>query len=277
MLRALAIFAAVVAFAPEAALADGRVRGPVGLSIFPPLEIFHGKDTTVVGASVNVFYGRSRAVYGVELGLVNTVREDVGLLQVAVLVNQAGGGCYGVCAAGLGNMHGKVVGAQLGLFGNDAGSIPFGFQVGLLNVIRRDAGLAVQIGVANTNNRRLEDILAAMSAKKGDVITVHLFAGAQRGLQIGMVNTSDDYRGLRLGLLFNGGKHGKGIALAALGNVQDSWTGIQAGLWNHAGTMRGLQVGVINTARVLKGVQIGAINVATKNALPFTILVNVGF
>ncbi len=260
------------------ARADKKPKPPIrllGVSIVPPLALFHDKDTVIAGASVNLIYGRSRAVYGVEIGLFNQVDEDVGVLQLGGVANIAGGGCYGVCAAGLLNFHGKLSGAQLALFGNDAGSVSYGVQIGFLNAVRRRAGFVLQLGVINFNNRRLQDMIAALGAKKGDVIVVQRFRGRQRGVQLGVGNGSENYRGLQVGL-FNIATEGKGVQLGAF-NISQRYKGVQLGGWNHATTMRGLQIGLVNTARSLKGVQLGIINVATGNRLPVTVLVNAGF
>ncbi len=265
---------ALLLTSPARAEEKKRKIRPLGISVFPPLALFNSTDTVIIGPSINLIYGHSRAVYGVEVGVVNRVEKDVGLLQLGGLANIVGGGCYGICAAGLLNLHGKLNGAQLALFGNDAGSAGFGIQVGLLNAVRRNGDLVIQVGMINFNNRRVEDMAAALGAQEGDVITIQRFRGKQRGIQIGIANGSEDYRGIQFGFV-NLAK-GKGVQIGVI-NISDRYAGVQAGAWNHATKMHGLQIGFVNTARSLKGVQLGIINVATKNKLPFTVIINAGF
>lgn len=271
---AAAVVLAIALHLPARAEADREYR-PLGISLIHPVALFHGRDTVIVGASVNLIYGRARAVYGIELGLVNRVTEDVGVLQVAGFYNEVGGGCYGICAAGFINLHGRVGGAQLSLLGNDAGSASFALQVGLINVVRRDGGLVLQFGLSNVNNRRLEDIAKLMGRKQGEYVTIEKHYGTQRGLQLGVANGSDSFRGLQLGL-FNITADGEGLQAGGF-NLSEGYGGIQLGAFNYARRMHGLQLGVINIAKVLKGVQIGAINIATSNKIPVMVLVNAGF
>jgi len=270
-----ALVLASVGLSSPARADDKPKYRPLGVALVEPAALFGGSDTVIIGPSVNIIYGRHRAVYGVELGLVNIVDRAVGPLQIGVFANAGDGRCVGICAAGLINLHGGLIGVQASIFGNEAGSVPFGVQAGLFNVVREDADFALQIGLLNFNNRRLADIMAAFGAKEGDVVTMHIHGGTQRGIQLGVANGSDDYRGFQLGL-FNIAKRGKGIQVSGF-NISERYSGVQVGAWNHATHMHGLQLGLVNTARVLEGVQIGAINVATHNKLPVTILVNAGF
>jgi hypothetical protein len=52
-----------------------------------------------------------------------------------------------------------------------------------------------------------------------------------RGIQLGILNSAIDMRGVQCGLLWNDAKHAKGI---------------QVGMLNTAQTMTGIQIGIVN-------------------------------
>lgn len=265
LLRSIALAAVMtLAFAGTARADEPHVR-PFEISLIPPVNVWHVKPKIIVGVSVNLLYGRSQAVAGVEVGVVNREDGGVGLLQVGA-INVAGGGCYGVCAGAFGQYHGNLGGLQLSPFFNGARDVRAGIQVGFWNFIRRDAGFAVQIGGLNGNNRLVFGTTRIIDH------------GRQRGIQLGVGNAAEDYRGLQVGLFNADYLQLRGVAISVFINfVGGPMRGGQVGFANYADEVHGVQIGVINVTHRLHGVQIGAINVATKSKLPFTVLLNVGF
>ena len=69
--------------------------------------------------------------------------------------------------------------------------------------------------------------------------------GERKGLSIGMVNYTDAYTGLQLGIYNTAGS---------------SITGVQAGIINQAKYIKGVQIGLINRCEANYGAQIGLIN-----------------
>ncbi len=64
---------------------------------------------------------------------------------------------------------------------------------------------------------------------------------------------------------------------AGLWNEAGSLRGVQGGLVNIVGQMQGVQIGIINRAEELYGFQIGLVNVIRDAEVPFCPIVNIGF
>lgn len=159
-----------------------RAQGisPLGISIFPAAEI-PSRDWDVVFLRVNVFVGRHREVYGVDVGAIGNETEGVFVgIQSAGLYNRIGSSEGAFQLAGILNRSaGDFVGLQAALAANITDGTMTGFQLGLVNRAARLDGL--QIGLFNI-------------AETGSGVQIGLWNSAQslEGLQIGFGNYNAD-------------------------------------------------------------------------------------
>ena len=151
---------------------------PFALSIVPGVS-FPPEDWSVVGLRFNLFAGRHRDVWGIDVGglgneltgaltglqgagIWNRVGEAPAAIQAAGIANLCERDFSGVQAAGVYNWTGEeFTGVQVGLLNRTGGLTGVqaglynaadhgaGLQIGLLNTARALSG--VQIGVANVN------------------------------------------------------------------------------------------------------------------------------
>ncbi|MBZ0119917.1 MAG: hypothetical protein K8H88_23210 [Sandaracinaceae bacterium] len=135
ILSALALVLLLLTGAPHArAQSDPDVVTPADIALVSPIHIVHGDRKLIAGLSLNLLYGQTWRMYGLEigavnheldaqvglqLGLVNVVEGDQAILQIGALVNVVGRsangiqlsglwnhaqhGCRGLCLSGLGN------------------------------------------------------------------------------------------------------------------------------------------------------------------------------
>jgi len=101
---------------------------PVQVSIFTPYACPPGLNT-VRGARLNLIYGDTMNVYGLDCGLIQRASNNVDALQVGA-VNITGRTGPFQCALILNNSD-KMTGLQIGLF-NFTGELS-GLQIGLIN------------------------------------------------------------------------------------------------------------------------------------------------
>lgn len=213
---------------------------PIEIDLASPLQLPQWSPCTpwrVWGIRLDLIFGRSFCVYGIDAGIsgntltdvygiegtfFNLVGGDVGGIQLGAIANsvrgdvggiQLGGaanwvrGQFGGIQAALVNVDGAFGGGQLGAFNWNSG-ICYGFQAGVGNVNVNEY-LGVSVGVVNLTTR-------------------------MHGLQFGFVNEIDE--------------------------IGD-----------------GVQIGVINGAKEFKGVQIGLFNVIQNSELPIMTIVNAHF
>ena len=143
LLLGLVLVAAVLMAAP--AFAQNK---PVQLALVTPIQIFP-EETPIVGLRLNLLYGRSVTVSGLDLGLVNHTTTGlskgwqtglVGLNDADFLgfqdctVNVTKGRCEGF-QWGMVNYAGEMSGFQLG-FVNYAMTMK-GLQIGIVNIIKQ--------------------------------------------------------------------------------------------------------------------------------------------
>ena len=99
------------------------------------------------------------------------------------------------------------------------------------------------------------------------------------GIQINILrnDVKDRAAGFQIGL-YNSVGSGEMIGLqAGLWNEANAFRGIQAGLVNLGGEVQGLQVGLINRCETMYGYQVGLINVIRDAELQFFPIVNIGW
>lgn len=113
------------------------------------------------------------------------------------------------------------------------------------------------------------------------------------GIDVGLWGRSQYFEGIQVNILRNDVKdYGSGIQVGFYNSIgRADLLGIQAGLWNEAGSLRGVQaglvnlvgdgsgvqVGIINRAEEFYGFQLGLINIIRDAELQFCPLVNIGF
>ena len=87
------------------------------------------------------------------------------------------------------------------------------------------------------------------------------------GLTVSLVNYSDTYKGVALGIINVNNTSYVGWQQGFINVAQDEFKGFQsAGLLNYSKTMTGLQLGLINYTENLHGVHIGLANIAMNNS-----------
>ena len=147
----------------EEGIPPGAGTTPFAFAIVPGVSI-PPEDWSVVGLRINLFAGRHRDVWGVDIGglgneltgnltglqgagLWNRIGEAPAAIQSAGLANLCERDFRGVQTAGIYNWTGEeFIGIQVGLL-NRAGGLT-GLQAGLYNAADHGAGL--QIGLVNT-------------------------------------------------------------------------------------------------------------------------------
>jgi hypothetical protein len=204
---------------------------------------------------------------GIHAGLVNTVVEGRGLLQV-----------------GAGNVATREMnGVMIGLIGNHVQRDFNGLQIGLANynnVLQSETGRQeVGNGLAKVTIESTWWSGTTQGVQLGVVINT---ADKLDGLQIGATNLSRGrLRGVQVGVFNVGGvapdsAASSGVQLSGL-NMSGDFAGLQLGGVNGGRDVTGVQFGLINIARRLNGgVQVGAINIAWKQKIPVTVLFNAG-
>lgn len=183
-------------------------NAPFQASLVPGLGTHGSLSGQVVNSvSLNLAGGYNAGVNGVEVGLFNLDKSDVKSFQLGVLFNTVGGSVKGVQIGGLfnqvftninalqiagafNNVEGDVKGIQAALGFNNARKLN-GAQAAALNIAAGNAS-GLQLGWMNIAEKKFSGI--QMGA---------LFNYAQnlRGMQFGLINTSDSSSGLSIGLI----------------------------------------------------------------------------
>ena len=153
---------------------------PLGIGILPAVEI-PSKDWDVALLRLNVFVGRHREVYGLDVGVIGneTAGEFVGV-QAAGFYNRIGYSEGAFQFAGVINRcAGDFAGLQTAVAANITDGTMSGFQFGLVNRAARLDGL--QIGIFNIT-------------ETGTGVQIGVWNSAQslEGLQIGLGNYNAD-------------------------------------------------------------------------------------
>lgn len=206
---------------------------PIEICLADPISLPQS-NWNVFGLRLNLLFGQSFAVYGLDLGLAGRCRNKfVGL--AAQTCNWIENDMTGAQFGGLANVvKGNTCGLQVGGLANcDHGSF-IGLQAAFLNY---DGALGgVQLGAVNWNK--------SVSA----------------GAQIGVANIDvNEFHGFSLGAINYTGKL-VGLQLGAVNVVSESG--------------RGVQLGVFNAAPVFQGLQIGLLNVIGNGTLPIMPIIN---
>lgn len=225
-----ALVCAATAFADESrgisddqsADLEARRSTPCQIGIADPLVI-PGMGYDVAGLRFSLFYGSSRSLAGLDLGLVGLIREDMSGLSLGGF-NWVDGKVRGVQLGLLGNVDGfDMSGVQFALGFNSCRSGATGLQVSLVNCAGNIQG--VQIGAVNWDNSYSTGLQLGLANVDGSE-----FHGASAAL----VNCTESFYGLQFGALNVATKTGCGVQFG-LFNAADRFTGLQIGLLNLIG------------------------------------------
>ena len=153
--------------------ADGKWT-PVAFGACPLFEL-PGRDYAVKGFRLNLFAGRHRSVYGIDLG---------------TLVNICDKSCAGLAFAGICNVVGDSAwSAQFSAICNYSDNYSRGFQFAMVNWSDEDFA-GVQIGLFN-----------CVGDFAGFQMGVLNSAESGGGVQFGVVNVSGEFSGVQFGLI----------------------------------------------------------------------------
>lgn len=209
---------------------------PLEINLTSPIQLLWG-ERDVYGLRLNLIYGDSYDVYGIDWGFVGVNYGDVAGIQMNAY-NWVDGSVYGLqFAKTLNAVTQHMRGLQVsGLVSYNQGDM-IGAQFAPLNFNGAFAGL--QVGALNWN-----------------------FGAVEYSWLIGVVNNCSEFTGLSLG----------GLNLAdTLTGAQLGMFNIVFG------PARGAQYGLINLADHLVGVQVGLININANGRLPILPLLNMNF
>jgi ankyrin repeat protein len=184
------------------------------------------KYNLVENFRINVPYGKSQEVKGLNIGLINESRKIKGIQGGLYNLNR-GGKIYGLQLAGL-NSNSDVEGLQLGIV--NLNSDTKGFQVGFINKTREFNGF--QIGGLN-------GIVQA---------DIEYYEDPFNGLQVGGVSRSGKLNGLALGMLMASAYDCRKGVLLSIFSVSDAGCKFQFGLINISGH-KSNQIGLINYSK----------------------------
>lgn len=162
------------------------------VSLWPAVgtnELFQEDETNNV--SVNILWGKNKNLEGLEVGLVNSIENNVKGAQIAGLGNTVGGQVIGSqLTAGLNYTQGEMTGFQGAGLGNIALEESKLTQVaGLFNYSQK----SVAVQISNFVN-------IAEEVEHGQIAMVNKATTVQ-GFQIGLINVADTVQGASIGLL----------------------------------------------------------------------------
>ena len=183
-------------------------QSPFQASLVPGLSTHGSFSGQVVNAfSLNIAGGYNAGVNGVELGLFNLDKSDVKSFQLGLLFNVVGGSVKGIQIGGAFNqvLH-NVNGVQASLgFNNVEGDVK-GMQWAIgFNLAKKLNGIQLAVlNIASGDARGLQ--LGSMNIASGKFTGIQLggffnYAKDLRGMQIGLINASDNSSGVSIGLL----------------------------------------------------------------------------
>ncbi len=207
------------------------------VSLATPVQL-PSADWTVKGLRLNLIYGESFGMYGLDLGLVGYTRDSGAGLSVYPGVNWTENDYTGLQLAGLSNVTcGNGAGLSLSGIVNYTRGRYTGGQIALINYDGEFLG--AQIGGFNYDK------------------------GVCWGFQLGLANAAvNEYHGWSFGLV----------------NYAERLYGFQFGGVNIAAENgRGIQLGLFNCAENFIGMQIGLLNIIGNGDLPIMPILNARF
>ena len=194
------------------------------LGIFNDYKIM-GSNSILHNFSI-MMIGNGHSLEGVQIGLVNFLKQDVKGAQIASVFNMIEGENNGAQVAGVFNIS---KGSQI-------------FQgAGVFNISDDETKGAQTAGVFNISGGKMEGVQASGVFN----INEGFFDGVQAS---GIFNTSRGHKGLQ----------------ASLVNVTGDMEGLQVGLVNYGKDVKGVQLGLININDEIQGLPIGLINISKR-------------
>ena len=212
---------------------------PVEVTIVYPFQLCPAKHVVVPGLNVNLIYGQTEAVYGIEVGAINSDETMFGFEQG--LSNDVTGNMAGIQIGAFDNVVNRgVYGIQVSPFYNKVDEVFRGIEVGLVNQVGDEVPRWDKV------ENKVHNAFAGIEAG-----LINQVAGDVAGLQAGIVinRVGGNAAGLQVSSLFNVvGKDLGGIQTGALLNYVegDAWgLGVTAGLNYVGGSAGGIQTGII--------------------------------
>lgn len=101
-------------------------------------------------------------------------------------------------------------------------------------------------------------------------------AGKLQGVQLGLVNNTDDGTGVQWGLV-NLAQDFTGIQYGFVNWTKGEFTGAQLGFINYSKQVTGLQWGFVNYTETMKGIQLGLVNIIKNNTMFLPVFVFFNF
>ena len=105
---------------------------------------------------------------------------------------------------------------------------------------------------------------------------IYSYAGKLQGVQLGLVNNTDDGTGVQWGLV-NLAQDFTGIQYGFVNWTKGEFTGAQLGFINYAKQVTGLQWGFVNYTETMKGIQLGLVNIIKNNTMFLPVFVFFNF
>lgn len=250
------------------ASAYGDNYRPFEISLFSPAHIFHPDNKVITGHSFNVFYGRTKSVYGTELGIgVNREDGDVIGLQVAGILNLVNGSVYGIQLSGAANVAGACYGLCLSGGSNYYKKGGAGISIGLYQHVEGSYdGIQLSVfGVSTTSY----DLLANRFTHHGLAVTAGVNAAPSfAGLQLATFNfVFHDFYGAQIGLWNSNNSFSKLLSSKVTSHsmYRTQYEDTYSVTRNERGKMKGIQIAfLVNSAANVYGLQMGGIvNTAT--------------
>jgi len=101
-------------------------------------------------------------------------------------------------------------------------------------------------------------------------------AGKLQGVQLGLVNNTDDGTGVQWGLV-NLAQDFTGIQYGFVNWTKGEFKGAQLGFVNYSQQVTGLQWGFVNYTETMKGIQLGLVNIIKNNTMFLPVFVFFNF
>lgn len=206
------------AFAQEAMAPESHWYTPLEIGIASPIQL-PPASWIVGGVRLDLFYGDSYELYGIDLGLVGRTRKDF----------------WGIALNGVNWNDGNAYGVQLGALANSSLSSVYGVQLAsVVNYVYNEMR-GVQLAFVNQNGPFYGLQFGALNWNRG----------ISYGGQIGLVNSDvNEFNGASIGLI-NYAVRSSGAQIGVV-NVSFAGEGLQLGVFNAAESFEGVQIGVLN-------------------------------
>ena len=196
-LAALALAAVAPAFAveDETYSEEGPIGWtPVAIGLATPVQLPWGINRwDVFGLDLNLFYSDAPKMYGLDLGCVTYVRNEMRGVQIGALANINRADAYGLRATiGPNVTYGNVYGFDAGLGSLVLGDF-YGLQMGFLGGVQKGLYGVALAGLANVSEVESHGIMAALGCN---------LSREMHGLQVSLAfNMTENLRGAQIGLV----------------------------------------------------------------------------